>query len=157
MVTAILHNIRSIHNVGSIFRTADGFAVEKLYLSGYTPEPIDRFGRKRKKFEKVALGAEGVVDWRAVNGGVFQLIDELQTQDVTVLACEPIKEATDISNVSLSGDACLVFGNEVDGLPEEVISMCDRVVKIPMQGKKSSLNISVAFGVITHKLIDSSI
>lgn len=154
MITAILHNIRSIHNVGSIFRTADGLGVEKLYLSGYTPKPIDRFGRKRKKFEKVALGAEDTVDWEAVDD-VSGLIKELQKDGVSVAACEPTSEAVDINNVSLSGDVCLVLGNEVDGLPEEVIRMCDRKVKIPMEGKKSSLNVSVSFGIMVNVISET--
>jgi tRNA G18 (ribose-2'-O)-methylase SpoU len=147
MITAILHNIRSVHNVGSIFRTADGLGVEKLYLSGYTPEPIDRFGRKRNKFSKVSLGAEDTVGWESVDD-VLSLINELQAEGVSVVACEPTSEAVDINNVSLPGDVCLVFGNEVDGIPEEVIDRCDQVVKVTMQGVKSSLNVSVSFGIL---------
>lgn len=151
---AILHNIRSVHNVGSIFRTADGLGVEKLFLTGYTPAPVDRFGRKRDKFTKVSLGAEDTVDWKSVDD-VLSLIDKLQDQGVSVVVCEPTEQAVDIKNFSPSQDVCLVFGNEVDGIPEGIIGKCDQVVKVTMQGKKSSLNVSVAFGVTTHELVDN--
>lgn len=145
---AILHNIRSIYNVASIFRTADGLGVKKLYLSGYTPAPTDRFGRQRKKFHKVALGAERSVQWESVDD-ISACIKKLKGSDISVLACEPTTEALDYRDLSRPKDACLVFGNEPDGLPEEIINLCDETVKIPMQGNKSSLNVSVAFGILT--------
>lgn len=144
---AILHNIRSTYNTASIFRTADGLGVDKLYLSGYTPDPTDRFGRERKKFHKVALGAEESVEWEKIDD-INVCIKKLKESGISVLACEPIAEAIDYRDLSLSGDTCLVFGNEPDGLPEEIIDLCNEVIKIPMQGKKSSLNVSVAFGVL---------
>lgn len=150
---AVLHNIRSVYNVASMFRTADGLGVETLYLTGYTPEPTDRFGRKRSKFKKVALGAEEAVRWET-GSDVHRLIVELQNDDAYVIACEPVNEAETVSGTSFPDDTCLVFGNEVDGLPDSVIDISDQVVKIPMQGKKSSLNVAVAFGVITKQVVD---
>jgi len=150
---AILHNIRSIYNVASIFRSADGLGVEKLYLSGHTPTPVDRFGRKRQKFAKVALGAEETVAWEKIDD-VHQKITSLQARDLAVLACEPTRSATDYRDISPDGETCLVFGNEPAGLPEDLLITCDDVIQIPMQGEKSSLNVSVAFGVITARLID---
>lgn len=150
----ILHNIRSIYNVASIFRTSDGLGVEKLHLSGYTPAPTDRFGRSRDKFQKVALGAEDSVSWESVED-IKSHIKDLQKQEVVVLACEPTKEAVDYHSVSTAGDTCLVFGNEPDGLPEEITDLCDQVIAIPMQGDKTSLNVSVAFGIITAHMMKS--
>lgn len=151
---AILHNIRSVHNVGSIFRTADGLGVDKLYLTGYTPRPIDRFGRKRQQFAKVALGAEETVEWEKKDSAT-DLIKSLQDSRGRVIACEPTHEAVDIKDFSQeTDDVCLVFGNEVDGLPESIIAECSHVVKIPMQGKKSSLNVAVSFGIISYHIVD---
>jgi tRNA G18 (ribose-2'-O)-methylase SpoU len=151
---AILHNIRSVHNVGSVFRTADGLGVEKLYLTGYTPQPVDRFGRKRQKFSKVALGAEDVVDWEHQED-VLSVTNTLKEDGRFIAACEPTDTAVNVSELSLEpGNTCLVFGHEVDGLPEEVIAACDQTVKVPMRGRKSSLNVAVSFGVITNEVID---
>lgn len=151
---AILHNIRSIYNTASIFRTADGLGVEKLYLSGYTPAPTDRFGRERDKFQKVSLGAEEAVAFAEIKD-ITELIENLQSEDVSVFACEPTSDAADYHSVDTSSEACLVFGNEPKGLPDDVIAACDQVVKIPMRGRKSSLNVSVAFGVLSAYFVDS--
>lgn len=154
MVTAILHNIRSIHNVGSIFRTADGLGVDKLFLSGYTPELIDRFGRKRQAFEKVALGAGETVDWESTDN-TSDLIGKLQNNGWAVYACEPTDSAMSVDTFQPdSQQVCLTFGNEVEGLPTEIINQCHQTIKVPMQGEKSSLNVSVAFGIITQKIVD---
>ena len=152
---AILHNIRSIYNVASIFRTADGLGVEKLYLSGYTPAPVDRFGRKREKFQKVALGAEESVSFQQEDD-VLRLIKKLQEDDFTVVACEPEERAVDYRSLNIKPEkTCLVFGNEPAGLEQKILSAADKVVKIPMRGQKSSLNVSVAFGITAAKFIDS--
>ena len=151
---AILHNIRSIHNVGSMFRTADGLGVEKLYLTGYTPEPIDRFGRKRQKLSKVALGAEDTVDWESEES-ILDLINILEAENTKVCACEPTDSAVPVDKLTTRNPSlCLVFGNEVDGLPKKVIEASDQTVKIPMRGTKSSLNVAVAFGILTYQVID---
>lgn len=145
---AILHNIRSIYNTASVFRTADGLGVDKILLSGYTPTPTDRFGREREKFRKVALGAEESVDWEQVDD-IFIKIKKLRSEGVMVLACEPVLDAVDYRTHEATGDVCLIFGSEPDGLPTDVIAACDGVIEIPMQGEKSSLNVSVAFGILT--------
>ncbi|MEX2369105.1 MAG: TrmH family RNA methyltransferase [Candidatus Paceibacterota bacterium] len=148
---AILHNIRSIYNVGSIFRTADGLGLDRLILSGYTPEPIDRFGRHRERFSKVSLGAEETVAWERVDD-IFIKIKELQESGVEVLACEPTESAVDYRQYQPNGDVCLVFGSEPDGLPSDVTAVCNKVIEIPMQGRKSSFNVAVAFGIIAAAL-----
>jgi len=150
---AILHNIRSIHNVGSVFRTAGGVGIEKLYLSGYTPAPTDRFGRKRQKFSKVALGAEKTVDWEQVDD-IDQLIASQKENNVTIIACEPTEKAVDVRKFSPAANVCLVFGNEPDGLPDHILRAANQTVEIPMAGEKTSLNVSVAFGIITYAIVD---
>jgi len=151
---AILHNIRSIHNVGSVFRTADGLGVEKLYLTGYTPDPVDRFGRKRQKFSKVALGAEDTVDWESEDS-ILDLINKIAAEDTTVCACEPTDSAVPVDKLTTRNPSlCLVFGNEVEGLPQDVIEASDQTIKIPMRGTKSSLNVAVAFGILSFLIVD---
>ena len=149
---AVLHDIRSIYNVASIFRTADGVGVEKLYLSGYTPGPTDRFGRKRQKFQKGALGTEDSVEFEQVDD-IRSLLTDL-SDTFTILACEPVDAAIDYRAVEVASEKiCLLFGNEPDGLPEDLLGTTDQIIKIPMQGEKSSLNVSVAFGIITSRLL----
>jgi len=151
---AILHDIRSIHNVGSVFRTADGLGVEKLYLTGYTPEPVDRFGRKRQKFSKVALGAEDTVDWKSKEN-ILDLINKIAAENTTVCACEPTDSAVPVDQVTTKNqNICLVFGNEVEGLSQDVIEASNQTIKIPMRGEKSSLNVAVAFGIISFCVVD---
>jgi tRNA G18 (ribose-2'-O)-methylase SpoU len=147
MTYAILHNIRSIYNVASIFRTADGLGVDTLFLSGYTPAPVDRFGRERDRFKKVALGAGKIVSWESVDD-VFAQMQQLRQEGVSIIACEPVAEAVDYKEIPAKEDVCLIFGNEPDGLEQDIIDESDAVIEIQMQGEKSSLNVSVAFGII---------
>lgn len=146
----ILHDVRSAYNVGAIFRTADGAGVTKVFLSGYTPAPIDRFGRTQPEIEKTSLGASGTMPWEAVSS-LPQLIEDLKTNGVTVVAVEqsdssvPLGEFTEPSNVAY------IMGNETEGIAKEMLELCDVVVDIPMLGKKESLNVSVAAGVVLYR------
>ncbi|KKW11400.1 MAG: tRNA/rRNA methyltransferase (SpoU) [Parcubacteria group bacterium GW2011_GWA2_49_9] len=154
MVYLILHNIRSVHNVGSIFRTADAAGVSRIYLTGYTPAPVDRFGRERKDFAKVSLGAEKSVPWEQRKGSAT-LISELQKQKVTVVALEQSPRSTHYKKERATGPVAVVLGNEVDGIPENVLALCDSIAEIPMHGEKESLNVSVAAGIFLFSLLDS--
>ena len=149
----ILHNIRSVYNVGSIFRTADAAGVEKIYLSGLTPTPIDRFGRKRKDFVKSALGAEESVAWEHTDD-ILTLIKRLRTNGYTVCAIEQSPKAQDYRNIQAKTPFVLVFGNEVSGLPDDILATCDAIAEIPMRGKKESLNVSVAAGIALFRILD---
>ena len=149
----ILHDIRSVYNVGSIFRTADAAEVEKIYLSGFTPTPIDRFGRKRKDFMKSALGAEESVAWEYTED-ILTLIKRLQTNGHTVCAIEQSPKAQDYRNIQAKTPVVLVFGNEVSGLPDDILATCDAIAEIPMRGKKESLNVSVAAGIALFRILD---
>lgn len=143
---AIPHNIRSKHNVGSIFRTADAAGVEKIYLSGYTPDPLP----------KVSLGAEKWIKWERVKS-VTILIDRLKKEGCKILAVEQSKKSIpyhkfQVPNLRIQGGMVLVFGNEVRGLSRGVLKRADKILEIPMRGRKESLNVAVAFGIVVFEL-----
>jgi len=149
----ILHNIRSVHNVGAIFRTADALAVDKIYLTGYTPAPIDRFARVRKDFKKTSLGAEKSVVWEKCED-VLKLFDSLRHRGFEIVAVEQNKKSVDYKNYAPSSKVALIFGNEVSGLEKSILDNCDKIIEIKMRGKKESLNVSVAAGVILFRIFD---
>lgn len=139
----IAHNIRSLHNVGALFRSADAFAVERLYLTGYTPTP------PRKEIAKVALGGEDRVPWEP-RADVLPLIAELKKEGFSVVALENAPGSADLSAFAETADPAkvvLVLGSEVEGVPADVLAACDAAVEIPLPGRKRSLNVSVAAGV----------
>ena len=156
---AILHNIRSNHNVGSIFRTADAAGCAKLYLCGITPAPIDRFGLPNKALAKVALGAEKTVVWEQVKSTLAAL-EKLNQEGYTIIALEQDKKAVLLFPVKArfrnlafrKSKIVLILGAEVDGLPPEILAQADVIVAIPMRGKKESLNVAVAFGIAAYRL-----
>ncbi len=148
-VTVMLDNIRSAHNVGSIFRTADGAGVEKLYLIGTTPAPVDRFGRTVAEIEKTSLGAANMVPWEYVeNGSVIEVVAKLKAEGFVIVVVEQTSSSILLDDFSPPENACYVFGNEVEGVGEELLKLADQVVEIPMKGQKESLNVSVAAGVV---------
>ncbi len=152
---AVLANIRSLHNVGSIFRTADAAGIEKLYLGGITPTPIDRFGQLRQQLAKVSLGAEKTVPWAAARN-ILKLIDQLKNDGYKIWAIEQSKKSVPYYKVKVKSSklkAALVVGNEVKGLSPAILKKCDKILEIPMRGKKESLNVAVAFGVVTFGLL----
>lgn len=141
----ILHNIRSLHNIGSIFRTADGAGVDKIYLTGLTACP------PRKEIAKVALGAENSVKWE-YHPDPVKLIQKLKKQKIQILALEKAPQSKAITTFKAKRPFCLIVGNEVEGVYGELLHQADEVLKIPMHGKKESLNVSVAFGVAIYSL-----
>lgn len=149
----ILHDIRSAENVGSIFRTADAAGISKIYLTGYTPCPTDRFGRTQPKIHKSALGAETTVPWEH-HTHVNLLITMLQKNGVRIVAVEQDKRATDYKAIRMTEPTAFIFGNEVTGIPQALLKKCDVVVEIPMKGKKESLNVSVAVGALLFRVLD---
>lgn len=138
----ILHNIRSLYNVGAIFRTADAAGVSKIYLTGYTPLPA----------AKTALGAEKYVPWEKKRN-VVKLVKMLKLMKVRVVALEQVKNAIDYRKFKPKFPLALVLGNEVHGLSKPLLKKCDKVIYIPIYGKKESLNVSVAAGVALFSLI----
>lgn len=145
-VRLALHNIRSVYNVGAIFRTADAAGVTKIYLCGYTPAPIDRFGRARKDVAKAALGAEKTVAWESVES-LTELVLKLKKEKFEILALEQDKKSVNYTEAKLKNKNLLILGEEVSGIEKEILKKCDQVLEIPMKGKKESLNVSVAAGV----------
>ncbi len=146
-VSVILHNVRSLYNVGSVFRTCDSAMVAELLLCGFTPYP------PRKEIEKTALGAVDSVPWR-YQKKTADAIDYIKSKGIKVIAVE-LTDKKRPYNSLCSGDypLCLVFGNELTGIDDEVLAMCDDAVEIPMYGIKHSLNVSVAAGIAVYESI----
>jgi len=143
-----------VENTGSIFRTADCLGVSHIILVGTTPAPIDRFGRKRKDFAKVALGAEESVSYEVVKS-VSSKIQGLKKDGHKIIALEQHPRSKKVSTwqVDTLVKFALVVGNEVDGVSQEVLKLTDEIIEIPMQGKKESLNVSVATGIALYELL----
>ena len=152
----ILHNIRSLYNVGSIFRTADAVGVEKIYLCGYTPSPKDKFGKYIPQLSKVALGAEKSVPWDASARSaqsIKKLIEKLKNDDYKIFAIEQSKKSIPYHRVKIKKQkTVLIVGNEVKGIPSSILKLADKILEIPMAGSKESLNVSVAFGIVAFGL-----
>lgn len=151
----ILPDIRSVINVGAIFRTADAIGIDKIYLTGYTPAPVDRFGRKRNDFTKASLGAEDSVEWEQVDN-VEELISDLKKDGVKIIALEQSDHSIDYKKVEVGEvvNVAIILGNEVNGVDDKVLTLADEIIEIPMLGEKESLNVSVAAGVVLFRLFD---
>lgn len=149
----ILDDIRSSHNVGSIFRTADALSIDTIYLAGYTPAPKDKFGRVNTEISKVALGAEQTVAWEAA-ANVVGLIKKLKKAGYKIVGVEQDARAGDYKKFKFKNPTAFIFGNEVDGLSKKVLTACDEIVQIPMHGQKESLNVSVAFGIAMARVLN---
>lgn len=145
----ILDNIRSAHNVGSIFRTADGAGVGKIYLLGYTPTPVDRFGRPQPEIAKTSLGASEVIPFEHIeNTDTENLIERLKQEGFQIVAVEQTPSSVSLYDFTVPPKVCYIVGNEIDGVSEELLSLADTAVEIPMEGKKESLNVSVTAGIV---------
>lgn len=150
---AILQNIRSLHNVGSIFRTSDGAGVEKIYLCGITPTPVDKFGQKKAMLTKVSLGAEDSVPWEYVSR-IGNLIARLKKQGYKIYALEQSPNSVRYTSAKpKTQKLALIVGNEVEGIPNSILKKVDKILEIPMKGKKESLNVSIAFGIVAFYLL----
>jgi 23S rRNA (guanosine2251-2'-O)-methyltransferase len=152
-VYILLHNIRSTHNVGSIFRTADAAGVTKVFLSGYTPQPVDRFGRAVKELKKVALGGEQSVAWEYIKNPTA-LLKKLKSQGVYLIGIEQNTRAVDYKKVKPKSLVLFMLGNEVEGISSTLLKLCDVVAEIPMHGKKESLNVAVTAGIALFRMLN---
>ena len=139
----VLDNIRSLNNIGSVFRTSDAFLIEKIYLCGITATP------PHKDIHKTALGSTETVAWEYVEN-TLDLVNKLQAQNIKVIAIEQAEHAIMLNNFKPETNStyALVFGNEVKGVSQNVVSASDLVIEIPQFGTKHSLNISVSAGVV---------
>lgn len=144
----ILPDIRSCHNVGAMFRTADACGVDFLYLTGYTATP------PKPQIDKVSLGAEKWMPWKQYKN-IKSLIKRLKKQGICVVALEKTAASKDIGTVPFKTPLALIVGNEVDGVSSDILKLCDEVVHIPMYGKKESLNVSVAAGIALYAIKQS--
>ena len=153
-LAVVLHDVRSLHNVGSIFRTADAVGAQKIFLCGITPAPVDRLKQLRPDFAKVALGAGKYVPWqREENTGA--VLKKLKHEGYRIIAVEQDERSESYQKISVRSTdrIALVMGAEVSGLPTPLLEEADHVVEIPMRGKKESLNVAVAFGVVAFGLV----
>ena len=142
-LVVILDNVRSMHNIGSIFRTSDGFAIEKIYLCGITAQPPHR------EIEKTALGATQSIEW-AYSADVCDTINELKLDGYTIIAIEQAENSTMLNNYDPNNSMkyALIFGNEVNGVSDEAMKLIDTCIEIPQFGTKHSFNIVVSAGIV---------
>lgn len=146
-IIIVLDDIRSLHNIGSVFRTADAFLIEKIYLCGITATPPN------KEIHKTALGATETVTWEH-HTSVLEVIEKLKKENVTTLAIEQVENAIFLQDFEVEANKkyALVFGNEVHGVSQEAVALCDGCIEIPQLGTKHSLNISVSAGIVVWDL-----
>jgi tRNA G18 (ribose-2'-O)-methylase SpoU len=149
----ILENIRSAHNVGAIFRTAEGAGVSKIFLIGYTPAPVDRFGREQPEIIKTSLGASKIIPWDKKDS-IEEVIKMLQKDEVEVIVVEQSSHSTVYNRHKPKGDRAFVFGNEIDGVSAAALAAADHCIDIPMSGQKESLNVATTVGVILFHFRD---
>ena len=149
MKRIVLENIRSAHNVGAIFRTADAAGVNELFLIGYTPCPIDRFGRIQKEIEKTSLGASTTMNWQH-HETFTDIYPTLKSEQSDIIAVEQSPHSVLLKAFVEPSSVTYVFGNEVEGVSPEVLEKADTILEIPMLGAKESLNVSVAVGVVLY-------
>ena len=147
----ILDNIRSVYNVGSIFRTADAAGIDSIYLCGITPTPFDRLGNAREDLHKVALGAEKTIPSR-----YFSTIEEAiaECTSRTIVAVEQSTKSVLYTDFYNKQPIAYIFGNEVDGVSSKALDLADHVIEIPQIGKKESLNVTIAAGIILFNRLE---
>ena len=152
-VFVALVDLRSAHNVGAVFRTADGAGTAGIFLVGTAPAPIDRFGRAQPDIAKTALGAEKTVPW-TYHETVEVFLEAVQKEGLQMVVVEQDSRAVEYKTFSPTRDTVLVFGNEVDGVSAEMRDVAEHIIEIPMRGQKESLNVSVAAGVVLFRLLE---
>ncbi len=146
-VEVVAENIRSLYNVGSIFRTSDGALIEKLWLTGYTGYP------PRKEIDKTALGAVESVPWeRSEDSG--EVLQKMKSQGKQIISLEHTDRSVPYNQFDYDFPLCIVLGNEVDGISSDTVSVSDYAIEIPMHGLKQSLNVAVAYGIIIYHIIE---
>lgn len=142
----LLDNIRSMYNVGSIFRTSDSIMIKKLYLTGYTPTP------EKKEVKKTALGSDVSVEWEYFKDPI-SLIKNLKSEGIKIVALEITDRSIPYTQISHSDfPICLIIGNEITGVQNHLLDLCDIAIELPMYGIKHSLNVSVAYGIAVYEL-----
>ena len=143
-ISILVENVRSVHNVGSIFRSADGFGAEKIYLTGYTAHP------PREDLHKTALGAEDAVQWEYYENPL-DAAEVIKKQGIPLILIEQTKQSKSMYEIDWEFPLCFIVGNEVNGVSENLSNMVNIHVELPMRGVKQSLNVSVAAGVVGYE------
>lgn len=143
----ICDNIRSLHNIGSVFRTADGAGVDKIYLCGISGRPDEE--KAKKKILKVALGADKTVKWEYVKQA-WRVIEDLKKEGFGVVSLEQTSKSIDFIKYKPDFPVALIIGNEKNGVNKSLLKRSDAIIEIPMKGSKESLNVSVAFGIAAY-------
>ncbi len=151
-IVVVLDNVRSMHNVGSVFRTADGFLLEAVYLCGYTPKPPHR------DIHKTALGATETVAWQGFDT-TLEAVEKLKNDGYTLYAVEQASNSISLQNFknNINQKLAIIFGNEVEGVAQNIIDICEACIEIPQFGMKHSLNVSVAAGIVLYKLVEEKL
>lgn len=161
-IIVIAHNIRSTHNVGAIFRTAEGFGISKIILSGYTPYPnlksdsrLPHIAEKlTKQISKTALGAEAIVPFEYIEQPP---LDELKAAEYRIVALEQAPNSITLSSYKAPEKVALLLGEEVEGITSDLLTQCQDIIEIPMVGKKESFNVSVATGIALYALVTNKV
>lgn len=156
-IVLIVHNVRSCHNVGSLIRTAEGFGILKIYFTGYTPYPIktkdDRLphlsNKIQKQINKTALGADNYIKWHQTEN-IFKLVDKLKQDKYTIISLEQDSNSLDITKWDPQNNIALIVGREVEGVEQEVLQVSDKIIHIPMFGKKESFNVVQAAAIALY-------
>lgn len=151
----IIHNVRSAHNVGSMFRTADGAGVDKIILTGFTPHPPKKgavyLTAAEKELKKTALGAEASMPWKKARS-FSSAVKDLKKDGFEIVALEQHERSIPYDRYRPKGRVALVVGNEVEGVDTRALTLCDTVIEIPMRGAKNSLNVSVSAGIALYRI-----
>lgn len=158
-IVVIAHDIRSAHNIGSLLRTCDGLGVDRVYMTGYTPHPETKSdqrlphiaSRVTKMIQKTAIGAENTVDWVAEQN-IFNVINKLRTQNFKIIGLEIDQNAVPLHNFKSKNNIAIILGNEIRGIEQSLLDICDETVFIPMLGKKESLNVTEAASMTLYYL-----
>lgn len=158
-IVVVVHDIRSVHNVGSILRSCDGFGIEKVYLTGYTPYPEiandQRLPHIRSRItrdiHKTALGAEATIEIEHQENCI-DVLHELKAKGYSILALEQTSNSTPLQEYKPETDVVLILGREVEGIDPSIINLCDHTLEIPMCGAKESFNVSVSCGIALYAL-----
>lgn len=147
----VLDNIRSMNNVGSIFRTADCLGIGKIYLCGITPTPPHR------EIHKTSLGAENSVEWKYIDD-IIQIINKFKNKNFKILALEQTNKSIDIRDFETDNtlNTILIVGNEIDGVNQNVIELCDQIIEIPQFGTKHSFNVAISTGIALWEIINKN-
>jgi 23S rRNA (guanosine2251-2'-O)-methyltransferase len=159
MIVLIIHNIRSAHNVGSLLRSADGFGIEKVYLTGFSPYPKKNNDERlphladkiERRIQKTALGAEKSVVWEQ-SGNILPIISQLKSNGYTVAALEQTAHAQSLQDFTPPAKIAIIVGNEVDGIDQDTLKLADVNLQIPMHGQKESFNVSIAGSIALYQL-----